>query len=130
MLQVILAGQPELDVKLAAPNYRQLRQRIGLRCGLRPFLANETAEYIATRLARAGMKQPFAIPPDVVAEVHRRTLGIPRVINSVCDNLLLTAFAMESKQATLEMLEEVSRDMQLEWPGSRQRFEEAGIQSG
>ena len=76
------------------------------------------------------MKQPFAIPPDVVAEVHRRTLGIPRVINSVCDNLLLTAFAMESKQATLEMLEEVSRDMQLEWPGSRQRFEEAGIQSG
>jgi general secretion pathway protein A len=130
MLQVILAGQPELDVKLAAPNYRQLRQRIGLRCSLRPFHPNETAEYIATRLARAGMKEPLAIPPDVVSEVHKRTLGIPRVINSVCDNLLLTAFALESKLATLEMLEEVSRDMQLEWPGSGRRFEQAGTPAG
>ena len=56
-------------------------------------------------------------PPDVLAEIHRRTQGIPRIINSVCDNLLLTSFAMACKTATLEMLEEVSRDLRLDYPG-------------
>ena len=63
------------------------------------------------------MKEQTVFPPDVLAEIHRRTQGIPRLINSVCDNLLLTSFAMESKQANVEMLEEVSRDLHLEWPG-------------
>ncbi len=123
MIQVILSGQPELDVKLEQPNYRQLRQRIGLRCKLRAFNAAETAEYIATRLSRAGMREQTAIPPDVLLELHKRTQGIPRLINLVTDNLLLTAFAMESHQATLEMLDEVTRDMDLDWPGNPRRFE-------
>jgi general secretion pathway protein A len=122
MIQVILSGQPELDKKLEEPNYRQLRQRIGLRCRLRPFTAAETAEYIATRLARAGMREQTALPPDVLLEVHRRTQGIPRLINLVADNLLLTAFAMEQHQTSIKMLEEVTRDMQLDWPGSPRRF--------
>lgn len=119
MLQIILAGQPELDRKLEDAEYRQLKQRIALRCHLRPFSLAETSQYIASRLARAGMKEQTVFPPDVVAEVHRRTQGIPRLINSVCDNLLLTSFAMESKQTNLEMLDEVSRDLHLEWPGNR-----------
>ena len=118
MLQIILAGQPELDRKLEQPEFRQLKQRIALRCHLQPFSAAETSQYIASRLARAGMKEQKVFPPDVLTEVHRRTQGIPRLINSVCDNLLLTAFAMECKQANLEMIEEVSRDLHLEWPGS------------
>jgi hypothetical protein len=52
----------------------------------------------------------------VLAEIHKRTQGIPRLINLVCENLLLTAFAMASKVATLEMLAEVSNDLRLEWP--------------
>ena len=52
----------------------------------------------------------------MLLEIHRRTQGIPRLINGVCDNMLLTAFAMEKRQATLAMLEEVSRDMFLDWP--------------
>ncbi len=119
MLQIILSGQPELDTKLEQPEFRQLKQRIALRCHLRPFTAPETAQYVASRLSRAGMKEQTAFPPEVLAEIHRRTQGIPRLINSVCDNLLLTSFAMERKQASLDMLDEVSRDLHLEWPGGK-----------
>jgi general secretion pathway protein A len=119
MLQIVLAGQPELDSKLEQPQYRQLKQRVALRCYLRPFNAVETAEYIATRLARAGMPEQTVFPGDVLSEIHRRTQGIPRLINGVCDNLLLTAFAMEQRRATVSMLDEVTRDMRLDWPGHR-----------
>jgi len=124
MLQIILAGQPELDAKLEERNYRQLKQRIALRCQLRPFTSGETAQYIASRLARAGMREQTVMPPSVLFEIHRRTQGIPRLINSVCDNLLLTCFAMESRVASLEMLEEVTADLRLDWPGRRSRFAE------
>ena len=118
MLQIILAGQPELDRKLEEREFRQLKQRIALRCHLRPLTAEETAEYIAARLARAGMREQTVFPADVLIEVHRRTQGIPRLINAVCDNLMLTSFAMESKHANVGMLDEVSRDLHLDWPGS------------
>jgi hypothetical protein len=55
----------------------------------------------------------------MMAEIHLRSQGIPRLINAICDNLLLTAFAQESKITTVEMLDEVCKDMRLEWPGSR-----------
>ncbi|MGD1071164.1 MAG: AAA family ATPase [Bryobacteraceae bacterium] len=122
MIQIILAGQPELDARLEDRNYRQLKQRIALRSRLRPFTASETAQYIASRLARAGMREQTVFPPAVLLEIHRRTQGIPRLINSVCDNLLLTAFAMESRVATLEMVEEVTTDLRLDWPGSDTEF--------
>ena len=114
MLQIILSGQPELDRKLDDPAYRQLKQRIALRCHLRPFTASETAQYIATRLARSGMNNQTVFSAEALREIHRRTQGIPRLINSVCDNLLLTCFAMETRKATLDMIDEVSRDLRLE----------------
>lgn len=113
MLQIVMAGQPELDHKLEKAEYRQLKQRIALRCSLRPFLPAETAEYIATRLARAGMREQGVFSPALMAEIHHCAQGIPRVINAVCDNLLLTAFAMESKTAEKSMLDEVAADMRL-----------------
>lgn len=115
LLQVIIAGQPELDQKLDAPQYRQLKQRIALRCTLRPFDAVETGRYIASRMSHAGLSDQTVFPPQVVSEIALRTQGIPRLINSVCENLLLTAFAMEKKVATIEMVEEVSQDLRLEW---------------
>lgn len=119
LMQIILSGQPELDQKLQQTEYRQLRQRIALRCRLRPFSSAETTQYIATRLARAGMREQKVFPADVLEEIHRRTQGIPRLINSVCDNLMLTAFAMESRVTNLAMLDEVSADLELEYPRSR-----------
>ena len=119
LLQIVLAGQPELDRKLEAPDYRQLKQRIALRCVLQPFGLEETVDYIRSRLARAGMPDQTVFPPEILQEIHYRTQGIPRIINGLCDNLLLTAFALESKVATAEMLDEVTADMRLQWPGQR-----------
>ncbi len=119
LLQIVLAGQPEFDRKLDAPSLRQLKQRIVLRCMLEPFSPEDTAEYIRTRLEIAGMSEQTVFPPEMVAEVHHRSQGIPRLINAICDNLLLTAFALEGRTTTLKMLDEVSEDMRLEWPGKQ-----------
>lgn len=118
LLQIILAGQPELDRKLDAPNLRQLKQRIVLRCSLNPLEPSEAIGYIDTRLARAGMPEQQIFTPELLEEIYKRSRGIPRVINLICDNLLVTAFAMERKLCTLEMLDEVCQDLRLEWPGS------------
>ena len=116
LLQIVLAGQQELDRKLDAPEFRQLKQRIALRCQLRGFDLRETYAYINSRMARAGLKDQTAIPPQVIEEIFVRSQGIPRLINAICDNLLLTAFALESRVATLDMLDEVAADMRLERP--------------
>ena len=118
LLQIILAGQPELDRKLDAPNLRQLKQRIVLRCSLNPLEPNEAIGYIETRLARAGMPDQDIFSSELLEEIYKRARGIPRVINLICDNLLVTGFAMERKTCTLEMLDEVCQDLRLEWPGS------------
>jgi general secretion pathway protein A len=117
LLQIILSGQQELDRKLEAPEFRQLKQRIALRCALRGFTAQETIAYVNSRMARAGVKDQRIVGPALIEEIHFRAQGIPRLINAICDNLLLTAFAMEKKVAKLEMLDEVTADMRLDYPG-------------
>jgi general secretion pathway protein A len=119
LLQIILAGQPELDRKLDAPNLRQLKQRIVLRCNLQPFTLRDAVEYIQTRMEKAGMPKQTVFVEDLMAEIHLRAQGTPRLINAICDNMLLSAFADEKKVCTKEMLDEISRDLRLEWPGSR-----------
>ncbi len=118
LLQIILSGQPELDRKLDAPNLRQLKQRIVLRCSLNPLNPEETAAYIGTRMARAGMPNQTVFSLELLEEIYRRSRGIPRVINLLCDNLLVTTFAMEQRGATVEMLDEVCQDLRLDWPGA------------
>ncbi len=118
LLQIVLAGQPELDRKLDAPNLRQLKQRIVLRCSVHPLNPDQTVEYVNSRMARAGVPYQQILPRELLLEVYTRTHGIPRLINAVCDNMLVTTFAMEQKMATVAMLDEVSTDLRLEWPGS------------
>ena len=124
LLQIILSGQQELDRKLEAPEFRQLKQRIALRCTLRGFSLQESIAYINSRIARAGVKDQKVIGPALMEEIHFRAQGIPRLINAICDNLLLTAFAMEKKSARLDMLDEVTNDMRLDWPGKEPFREE------
>jgi general secretion pathway protein A len=119
LLQIILAGQPEFDRKLDAPNLRNLKQRVVLRCELEPFTLADATEYMETRLEKAGMPDQTVFSEELIADIHLRSRGIPRIINAVCDNLLLTAFAQEVKVCTREMLDEVCQDMRLEWPGMR-----------
>jgi type II secretory pathway predicted ATPase ExeA len=119
LLQIVLAGQQELDAKLEAPQFRQLKQRIALRCTLRAFQPDETQAYVNSRMASAGLCNQTVLSTELIDEIHLRSQGIPRLINAICDNLLLTAFAMESRMATLDMLDEVTSDMRLEYPGCR-----------
>ncbi len=64
------------------------------------------------------MPNQTVFSPELLDEVYRRSRGIPRVINLLCDNLLVTTFALEQRVATEEMLDEVCRDLRLDWPGS------------
>lgn len=122
LIQIILSGQPELDRKLDAPNLRQLKQRIVLRTGLQPLTLKESIAYIESRLKVAGMSPQTVFSESLLAEIHVRSQGIPRLINAICDNLLLSAFAQELKSCTVEMLDEVSKDMRLEWASRRTRI--------
>jgi general secretion pathway protein A len=121
LLQIVLSGQQELDRKLEAPEFRQLKQRIALRCALRGLTTQETIAYVNSRMSRAGLKDQTILSPELIEEIAHRAQGIPRLVNAICDNLLLTSFAMESRTATLEMLDEVTGDMRLDYP-SRKPF--------
>lgn len=92
ILQILLAGQPELERKLAQPELRQLRQRIALHVRLRAFAPAEVAAYIAARLARAG-GDPTTFDSDAVARIAEVTAGIPRLVNVLCDACLVAGFA-------------------------------------
>jgi general secretion pathway protein A len=119
LIQVILAGQPEFDYRLDSPGLRQLKQRIVLRCSLEPFNSTETREYIVSRLAKAGMPDQQVFPEALIQEIHVRSQGIARIINALCDNLLLSTFAAEGREANVQMLDEICKDIRLEWPGQR-----------
>jgi general secretion pathway protein A len=119
LLQIILAGQQELDRKMEAPEFRQLKQRIALRCTLRGFDLNDSIAYINSRMTRAGLKDQTVFSAELMDEIRLRTQGIPRLINAVCDNLLLNCFALETRIATVQMLDEVSADMRLDYPVAR-----------
>jgi general secretion pathway protein A len=120
LLQIILAGQQELDAKFERPEFRQLKQRIALRCDLQGFRLPETVAYVNARTMLAGLENQDILSSELLEEIHFRSQGIPRLINAICDNLLLTAFAMESKTASLEMLDEVTVDLRLVYPSEGQ----------
>ena len=115
LLQIVLVGQPELDRKLDSAHLRQLKQRITLRCRLEPLTENESAAYIRRRLHLAGANSAAsAIFPDAAAEViFRYSRGIPRLINTICENALISGYARQANSITPEMIEEVANDFRL-----------------
>lgn len=117
LLQVLLVGQPELDDKMDSPNLRQLKQRVALRCALRPFDENESRAYILKRLERAGAGAAAAtlFMPMAVRRVHAHSRGIPRLINVICENALVNGYAQQVKQITPEMIDEAAKDLRLDF---------------
>ena len=113
LLNVILAGQPELAAKLNESGLRQLKQRIGLRCDLAPLDFPETAAYIAGRLRIAGGDPAGIFSREAILAIHETSGGIARTINVVCDNALMGGFASQVKPVTRAMVEEVCRDFDL-----------------
>jgi general secretion pathway protein A len=108
-LQIILTGQPELRDVLNQPELRQLKQRIALRCEIKPLPSiEETERYIASRLLAAGAERTDIFTPAAVDFVFRCSEGIPRQINNLCDNALLAGFAAESEVVTRDIVEEVA----------------------
>jgi general secretion pathway protein A len=115
LLQILLVGQPELDEQLDSLKLRQLKQRIAHRAQLAPLDLGETRGYIDWRLQIAGAKPGNAIfPPETIASVYRRSHGIPRLINTVCDNALITGYARKLHSVTPEIVESTAADLRLD----------------
>ncbi len=115
MLQILLVGQPELDDKLDSFELRQLKQRIALRSQLAPLDLNETKGYIERRLQLAGATSNVCtlFPQETIAAVHRHSRGIPRLINTVCENALIAAYAKQARSVTPNIIEDIAADFRL-----------------
>lgn len=113
LLQVVLAGQPELEEKLRRHELRQLRQRITVRCRTAPLTLNETLAYVQSRLRTAGATEPV-FQPEAAAAVYAYARGIPRVINLLCEHSLINACAESSRIVTPEFVERAAYDCQLD----------------
>ena len=114
LLNVVLLGQPELGARLDEPSLRQLKQRISLRCELAHLNLNETASYIAGRLRIAGGNAAAIFTRDAVIAVHEASKGVPRTINVLCDNSLISGYAEQVVPVTATIVKEISHDFRLE----------------
>ena len=112
-LQIILAGQPELRQVLNDPALRQLKQRISLRCEIKPLRADEVPVYIRARLKIAGASRLDLFTSEAVALIYRASEGVPRLINNICDNALLNGFATGANQITQKIVGEVIEELDL-----------------
>jgi general secretion pathway protein A len=115
LLQILLVGQPELDDKLDSVELRQLKQRIAFRSHLTPLDLEETRGYIERRLLQAGGDSRVCplFPVSAIGAIHRHSRGIPRLINTICENALIAAYATQSRAVTPEMIESIAADFRL-----------------
>ena len=113
LLQIILVGQPELEQRLKHPQLRQLRQRLTLRAKTHAFNLEETRSYIGQRLRIAGSNGDPIFGAEASAAIFRYSLGIPRVINLLCEHCLVSAFVDQKKTVNAEIVDSVARDFDL-----------------
>jgi putative secretion ATPase (PEP-CTERM system associated) len=116
LLQIVLAGQPELGRVLADPRLRQLRQRISISCHLSPLTRAETEEYLFHRLAVAGNRDALAFSRGALDALHAATGGIPRLINIVGNFILLAAFTESTRSVNEEMVADITEDLGIKTP--------------
>lgn len=113
LLQIVLAGQPELERKLNQPQLRQLRQRITLRAKTRQLSLEETLGYINERLRIAGATDEPIFSPESVERIHTYSRGIPRVTNLLCEHALISGFVDQQRPIGPAIIEEVAREFEL-----------------
>jgi len=116
LLQIVLAGQPELEAKLADPGLRQLTQRIALRFRLEPLHDSEVEPYVAYRLRVVGRSRRELFTDKAIRKLIPYVHGIPRLINVICDNALVLAYATDRQRVTGQMIDSVVTDLRLEPP--------------
>ena len=117
LLPVVLAGQPELAERLNQPGLRQLKQRIALRCELKPLDLPDTAAYIASRIRTAGGDPANIFTRQAVTLIHEYSRGLPRTISVMCDNALMSGFALDQRPVDGDIVLEVCRDFDLKAAG-------------
>jgi general secretion pathway protein A len=114
LLQIILVGQPELRRTLALEGLIQLRQRISVNCQIHPLNREETELYVLHRMERAGNRTAAVFQPEGLELIAQKSRGIPRLINILCDYLLLTAYAAQAREIDGPMVMEVLEDLDFE----------------
>ncbi|HXM94176.1 MAG TPA: AAA family ATPase, partial [Candidatus Dormibacteraeota bacterium] len=112
LLQIVLSGQQELEEKLKLPQLRQLRQRIMLRCKTTPLTKEQTHDYIAERLRIAGASGELIFSPKTVETIHLYSMGIPRVINLLCEHSLINAYVEQQRPISPKIVEDVAHEFQ------------------
>jgi general secretion pathway protein A len=120
LLQILIVGQPELGTRLNSADLRQLKQRVALRHHLRPLSLAECIEYIGRRLEISG-GTPAIFTAVALRTIYAYSAGTPRLINILCDNGMLTAYAMNKKHVDEQMIREVANDLNLPVPESLSR---------
>jgi general secretion pathway protein A len=111
LLQIVLVGQPGLERKLNRPELLQLKQRVVLRCRLRPVETGEVGAYIESRLQTIGHRSADLFDPESIEKIAFYSKGFPRLINVICDNALLTAYAASKFKVSAAMIDEVTDDL-------------------
>ncbi len=113
LLQIVLVGQLNLQPLLKAPQMRQLDQRVSIRYQLRPLTRDEVASYVSHRLMIAGGSASVTFQPKALDMVHRRTGGIPRLVNLVCDRSLLAAYSARANRVSPDMVYQAAENLEL-----------------
>lgn len=116
LLQIVLVGQPELDEKLDSYELRQLKQRIAIRTHLQALDEGETRQYIEQRLMIAGRGKGCSqlFPDQAVTAVYLYSRGLPRLINTICENSLVAAYARRLSEVTPEVVESIAKEFRLD----------------
>jgi general secretion pathway protein A len=117
LMSIFLVGQPELNDRLASARMLPLRQRIGIRFHLEPFSKEETQQYINFRLMKAGSPRGNIFDDQAIEMIHSSGKGIPRLINVICDQALLTGFAEEKAVIEASIVQACIAEIQI--PGEK-----------
>lgn len=113
LVQIVLAGQPELEEKMRRMELRQLRQRVMFRCHLPLLSAVETSAYIQSRLANAGCTESRLFPEETVAVIYGYSKGTPRAINLLGEHALINAYAEQKRTISPEDIVHIASDFDL-----------------
>jgi general secretion pathway protein A len=114
LLQIVLAGQPELEARLKRPELRQVKQRITLRCKTAALTLDQTHDYIQARLHIAGANGKPVFAPQAMDAVHFYSRGVPRVINLLCEHALINAYVDHVRPVPEPIVAEVAREFQFD----------------
>lgn len=111
IIQIVLAGQPELDVLLARPELRQVRQRIGVRAVIEPLSERAAHEYLAQHIRDSGGAVEHVFTRGARDEIAKYARGVPRALNIAADTTLIHALGAQVRPATRTLAREAIRSL-------------------